>query len=144
MSVLVDTNVLLRRVQTGHAHHEIAIRAVSRLIQAREPTHFALQNIAEFWNVATRPIASNGFGYSIASVLHEVQKIEGSLTLLADTAATYAEWRRLVVQHSVTGVQVHDARLVAIMNVHKIDQLLTFNVDDFTKYGIQVLTPAAI
>jgi hypothetical protein len=33
----------------------------------------------------------------------------------------------------VLGVKVHDARLVAAMNVHGVGRILTFDVDDFAK-----------
>jgi predicted nucleic acid-binding protein len=50
-----------------------------------------------------------------------------------------------VIAHRVSGVHVHDAKLVAAMIVHGIDQILTFNVDDFARYSeIQVVHPRAI
>jgi Flp pilus assembly protein TadB len=48
MSVLVDTNVLVRRTQPEHEHYAIAVESVVRLLTSGEPVHFALQNIAEF------------------------------------------------------------------------------------------------
>jgi len=38
--------------------------------------YFTLQNISEFWNVATRPVAHNGLGFSVALALGELEKIE--------------------------------------------------------------------
>jgi hypothetical protein len=47
-----------------------------------------------------------------------------------------------VVAQRVSGVQVHDARLVAAMHVHRIRHLLTLNVEDFRRYGdIVVVSP---
>jgi hypothetical protein len=47
--------------------------------------------------------------------------------------------------HSVQGVKVFDARLVAIMSVYGIDSTLTFNVADFKRYQhINVLPPTAV
>ncbi len=92
----------------------------------------------------TRPVANNGLGFSISLVAREVEKIERILILLPDSPSAYAEWKRLVVKHSVLGAKVHDARLVAAMNVHRIGRILTFNVDDFTRYGVEVLRPASI
>lgn len=66
MSVLVDTNVLLRRAQPDHSSHAVAVESVARLLAAGEPVYFTPRNIAEFWNVATRPAANNGLGFSIA------------------------------------------------------------------------------
>lgn len=60
--------------------------------------------------------------------------IERRYLFLPDSAAVHAEWRRLVLAHSVMGVQVHDARLVAAMNVHGIGQILTMNGADFTRF----------
>ena len=124
MSVLVDTNVLLRRIQPDHQHHAMAIDSVARLLASGERVYFTLQNISEFWNVMTRPIGANGLGFSPAFVLGEVEKIEAVLTLLPDSPATYEEWKRLVSTHAVSGAKVHDARLVALMK-HGIRRILT-------------------
>jgi predicted nucleic acid-binding protein len=73
-------------------------------------------------------------GFPPATARDEVDKIESLLTLLPDTPAVYAIWRSLVVDYSVSGVQVYDARIVATMKTHGIKNLLTFNVDDFKRY----------
>jgi predicted nucleic acid-binding protein len=54
------------------------------------------------------------------------------------------EWKRLVVQHSVLGSKVHDAKLVATMNVHGIRRILTFNTEDFTRYGIEAIQSGVV
>jgi predicted nucleic acid-binding protein len=144
MSVLVDTNILLRRTQPDHQHYTVAVESVAEILGTGEPVYFTLQNISEFWNVVTRPVANNGLGFTLAMAVAEVKKIERILTRLPDTAAVYAEWRRLVTQHSVIGSKVHDARLVATMNVHGVRRILTFNADDFIRYGIEVLHPTSL
>ena len=60
--------------------------------------------------------------------------IESGMTLLTDSEAVYLEWRRIVLKHAVSGLQVHDARLVAAMMVHGVKHLLTLNVGDFIRY----------
>jgi len=144
MSVLVDTNVLLRRTQPDHPNHTAAVESVALLLSSGEPVYFTLQNISEFWNVATRPIANNGFGFSVATALREVEKIERVLSLLPDSPAIYGEWKRLVVEHGVLGSKVHDTKLVAAMNVHGVRRILTFNTDDFARYEIEALNPASL
>ena len=144
MSVLVDTNVLLRRTQPDHPSYTTAVESVARLLATGTPVYFTLQNISEFWNVATRPAVNNGLGLSVAMTLNEVEKIERVLTLLPDSPATYAEWKRLVVQHSVLGSKVHDTKLVAMMNVHGLRRILTFNTSDFARYDVEALHPAAL
>ena len=144
MSVLVDTNVLLRRTQPEHPQYNAAVESVARLLAGGEPMHYTLQNIAEFWNALTRPTASNGLGLSVGRAEAEITEIEETLTLLPDVPAIYAEWRRLVTNHAVLGTKVHDARLVAAMNVHGVRRILTFNAGDFARYGVEVLQPAAM
>jgi predicted nucleic acid-binding protein len=59
--------------------------------------------------------------------------------------AVYGEWRHLVVAAGVSGVQVHDAHLVAVMCVHSLTHILTFNTADFTRYpGITVVHPQTV
>jgi predicted nucleic acid-binding protein len=66
------------------------------------------------------------------------------LTLLPDSPAVYEEWKRLVATHAVRGVKVHDARLVAAMNVHGVRRILTFNTADFSRFEIEALHPSAV
>jgi predicted nucleic acid-binding protein len=90
MSVLVDTNVLLRRTQPKHELYTVAVESVAQILGTGEPVYFTLQNISEFWNVVTRPLANNGLGFAPAMALAEVEKIERILTRLPDTPAVYA------------------------------------------------------
>jgi predicted nucleic acid-binding protein len=145
MRVLVDTNILLRSAQPTHPLCPQATHAVSKLLRQRDAVFFCPQNIAEFWNVATRPQELNGLGFSHEEVLGEVSSIEDLLTLLPDIPAIYPVWKRLVEHHRVQDVKVFDARLVAVMNVYAIDSVLTFNSADFKRYNdITALQPAAM
>ena len=55
------------------------------------------------------------------------------------------EWERLVTRYRVLGRNTDDARLVAAMKVHGIENLLTFDVQDFKRYpDISVLDPNAL
>jgi|ERR1700722_7018916 predicted nucleic acid-binding protein len=145
MSVLVDTNILLRSAQPSHEHCPQAAGAVSKLLRQNEVVCFCSQNIAEFWNVATRPAEFNGLGYSQAEVLYEVASIEGLLTLLPDGPGIYPEWKRIVKNHNVRGVKVYDARLAAVAIVHRIGSILTFNVADFKRFSnINALHPLSL
>jgi predicted nucleic acid-binding protein len=144
MSILADTNVLLRRTQPDHPSHASAVESIARLLAAGDPVYFTLQNMSEFWNVATRPASNNGLGFSAALAHSEMEKIERFLTILPDSPAVYGEWKRLVVQHNVLGSKVHDTKLVATMNVHGIRRILTFNTGDFTRYDIEAIHPLSL
>jgi hypothetical protein len=72
---------------------------------------------------------------SVAQADRNARLLERLFQLLPDSEATHPEWRRLLVTHSISGVQVHDARLVALMNVHSVTRILTLNGSDFSRYS---------
>ena len=96
MSVLIDTNVLLRRLESLHDHHRQAVDATARLVESAEPVHVTPQNIADFWAAATRPVARNGLGLSLATTVAEIDRIERVFAFLPNHPAIYEHWRRLV------------------------------------------------
>ena len=68
--------------------------------------------------------------------------IENNFEFLPDGREVYERWRSLLVMHKILGVQVHDARLEAIMYVHGVEQLLTLNGRDFKRFaGLRILDP---
>ena len=145
MRVLVDTNILLRSVQPNHPLSAQATGAVSKLLRHDDAVFFCSQNLAEFWNVATRPAGQNGLGLSQEEALHDVASIERLLTLLPDVPAIYGAWKEIVRDHKVQGVKVYDARIVAVMNVYGVGNILTFNSADFKRYGsIPALQPSSV
>ena len=142
---LADSNILLRLTKRDHPQYQLMRGAVHALRQTGMTPAYTLQNMTEFWNASTRPKDRNGFGLSVAETERSARIIERGFTFLADTEAVYREWRRIVVQYGVSGVQVHDARLVAAMHVHKIGQILTLNVKDFARFTtIEALLPESV
>lgn len=144
MSVLIDTNVLLRQFEPGHAHHRAAVDSTTRLILSGEPVHVTAQNIAEFWAAATRSPAQNGLGLAVAVVASLLDFIEQVFAVLPDEPRIHDAWKRLVTTHGVVGNRVYDARLVAAMAVHGVGRILTFNTGDFTRDAIEVIHPSAV
>jgi predicted nucleic acid-binding protein len=144
-SCLLDTNVLLRITRRADPEHSIAYAAVTRLAEAGTVLFYTHQNIAELWNVMTRPISRNGLGLTSVEAESEVQAIENGMSFLPENEATYREWRRLILLYDVSGVQVHDARLAATMLVHGLRSIVTFNTGDFNRYiGLAAMHPSTI
>jgi predicted nucleic acid-binding protein len=142
VDVLVDTNVILRSLHRNHPQHRAARDAIRRLNGEGHRICVASQNLVELWTVFTRPIENNGFGLTPAQADRVLARVESSVFRLPDTDRIYSEWRRLVVAHGVSGKKTHDTRLVAAMSVHAVVRILTFNVEDFSRYsGIQVVHP---
>jgi predicted nucleic acid-binding protein len=145
VDILVDTNVILRRVHRSHPHCRPAREAILRLAREGNRICVTSQNLFEIWVVATRPIPTNGFGLVPNQAERLLAHVESSVFRLPDSDAVHAEWRRLVVAHQVFGKTAHDARLVAAMLVHGITHILTFNIPDFTRYpNIVVLDPISV
>ena len=145
MSYLVDTNILLRMCQPNHAMYPDALKATTTLLSQGETLCTAPQNIVEFWNVATRPVDKNGLGMSLLEVENEVTKFETLFPVKLDLPAIHQQWLDLVNSYQVKGVNVHDARLVAVAMVHGLTHILTFNDKDFRRYQeITVVRPDRI
>lgn len=147
MLYLVDTNILLRFVDSSHHFYPTIRKAIKVLQENEHKFYITSQNCIEFWNVITRPVDRNGFGLTVAEAEQLLAKIEQLFPLLPDSSEIYQEWRRLVIKFGVAGVQVHDARLVASMKVHGIFYILTLNVEDFKRYipeGIVAVDPRTI
>ncbi|HEY4358810.1 MAG TPA: type II toxin-antitoxin system VapC family toxin [Acidobacteriaceae bacterium] len=144
MAVLLDTNILLRLLQPQHPHSAMTERALNILRRRNETLNIASQNLVECWAVMTRPTIENGLGLSVDAASIELEKFKRLFVLLPELPLQDA-WERLVVSYRVLGKNTHDARLVAAMTVHQVDSVLTFNIQDFTRYsGITALDPRTV
>jgi predicted nucleic acid-binding protein len=135
MLVLADSGILLRLLQRTDPEHAV-VRQALRILRGRGDTLVVSpQNIAEFWNVCTRPPAARGgLGLTVAETERRLRIIERAFDVLPDSPTAYATWRQLVTDHDVLGVQVHDSRLVAWMQAWGITHVLTLNAGDFARY----------
>lgn len=131
---LIDSNILLRWVQPHNPDFPIVEAALALLAGRGSDLFYASQNLGEFWNTCTRPIERNGFGLTPEQADQRAKFFEHKLQLLPDAPALHELWRELLVRYKVSGVQVHDAKLAAIMQVHGIRRILTFNTKDFSRY----------
>jgi hypothetical protein len=145
MIVVIDANVLLRFADLTAAQYPIATGALSALRAQGDFLRTIPQSLYEFWVVATRPVANNGLGLSIAECDQTLAHIEALFPLLPDPPTLFDEWRILVVANGCHGKVAHDARYVAALRGHGLTHLLTFNVADFVRFpGITVLDPTAV
>jgi predicted nucleic acid-binding protein len=145
MDVLADSGILLRLLEPTDPLHTTIDQAVKLLHARGDRIVIALQNVAEFWDVCTRPAtARGGYGLSIAETDRRLTIIEGVFAVLSEPSSAYRLWRSLVMTHAVQGKQVHDARLVALMQAHGITHILTLNKTDFIRYpGITPIDPTS-
>lgn len=68
MRILVDTNVVVRLGDKGHAMHGEALAAIDWLDANGHECVIVPQVLYEYWVVATRPAENNGLGMPVANV----------------------------------------------------------------------------
>ena len=127
MAVLIDTNVLLRGLQPNNPSLFIAQGAIDSLRESGEAMSVSVQNIIEL---------------GAERAAREIAGFKKLFRVLPESAQILPEWERLVSSYRVSGKNAHDARLVAAMNVNRVDKILTFNTANFMRFqDIQVLDP---
>ena len=135
MLIVLDSNILLRAVNRNDQFHIVTLEALRFFRSNNTAFCFFPQSAAEFWNVCTRPFsARGGLGLSIEETDRRMQILHRFATAYPDVPAAYDLWRDLVRSHRITGVQVHDTRIVALMQAHGIRDILTFNSADFSRF----------
>jgi predicted nucleic acid-binding protein len=143
--ILLDSNILVRQARTADPLFATVDTAINTLHTSGEVLCMVPQNIYDVGAAATRPIAANGLGLSIAECQTHVARIKRMFRFLPDQPTLFAEWEALVGTHACHGRVSYDARLVAAMRTHGITRLLTFNGPDFARFpGLTILDPAII
>jgi predicted nucleic acid-binding protein len=145
MAYLIDTGVLLRVFDSANAECATIRAAWRHLNQRGETIAVAIQNIAEFWNVSTRPVSPNGYGVPQQRTRRRVEIIEQNCWLLTESINSYLIWKRLVESQATIGVAVHDARLASVMIAEGIHSIVTLNERDFRRFpNITPLSPSDV
>jgi predicted nucleic acid-binding protein len=103
------------------------------------------QCLYEFYSVVTRPAHNNGLGISPSDAVEIVNDFLDVMPLLRDERMVFHHWLTLVSDYEVQGKQSHDTRLVAAMDRHQVNTLITFNIGDFQRFThITVVSPSDI
>lgn len=92
MPYMADTNILLRFIAPTDPNHALVRDAIYSLLKGKEEVCYTSQNLAEFWNVCTRPVTSrSGFGLSIEETDQRAKLIEHYFTFLPDSEAVHTQ-----------------------------------------------------
>ncbi len=142
MAYLIDTSILVRLANTTDPEHALATTAIVELHRRGESLQIAPQNLIEFRNVATRPTQVNGLGFTPDEADIQSTDFEMTFSLLDESPDIFLAWKQIVQRLAIIGKQVHDARLVAICQVHGLSHVLTFNSGHFQR--LATATPGLI
>jgi predicted nucleic acid-binding protein len=145
MPVLVDTNILIAMRNPENRDHRVCNQVFQASLAPADNLCICCQVLIEYWVVATRPKRSGGIGLSPAETEVDIDALRRILPCLQEPPDIIALWQPLVVKYAVSGVLAHDAHMVAVMDYHKIDRILTLNTSDFTRFThIKCLTPSEL
>lgn len=132
--ILIDTNILIHSKNASSPDH---LRAKNDLIK------FAIggyqlcvcpQVLRECYKVMTTPTASRGLGLMPTQAHVEITDILTAYTLTVDSNQVFTDWQNLVNSYSVSGKNAHDTNIVACMKTNGIDDILTYNPNDFKRF----------
>lgn len=137
--VILDTNIILRIADKNGPDHDLSYLIVKRLIAEGYEICIIPQILIEFWVVATRPVESNGFGWDASFTITELEKLQNIFLMLPDNESIFTHWKNLVSQ-GVYGKRAHDARIAAAALAHNADAIATLNVQDFTNFGVSLIS----
>ena len=141
----VDTNVLIRFSKVADPGHGVAFAAIHKFQADKEDLVVFPQTFYEFWAVTTRPLNVNGLGWTTPMCETRIAELKPLFRLLPDPPGLYDTWQQLVIAHDCKGKVAHDTRLVAAMQLHGINRILTFNIADFARFPtITVVEPASV
>lgn len=141
MRVLVDTNVLGHRLNRSSPDFASARQALTTLRADKHEIYTVPQVFYELHVVLTRPkTARNGFGLEPAKACRLAATLIRIYPPLPDPPELLEQWRQLFQSYRVSGVQAHDARLVAAAKLHRLTHILTFDVTDFARFAPENLT----
>jgi predicted nucleic acid-binding protein len=145
MAVLVDASVALRLRHPQSPHHAQCLAVLDPDVAARHDLRLCAQTLIEYWVVATRPVAQNGFGLTTELATRDLTRLRSFLPTLPEPPDVAERWLRLVSTYDVKGKPSHDARMAAVMEAHGVAQLLTLNARDFSRYTmLACVTPAQL
>lgn len=130
-TLLLDTNVLLDATDAARPRHATA----RRLIERRPDLVISVQIVREYLVSATRPPAANGLGMELADAVSNLSVFRRVLRLLPEEKPILRRLQELLAAIPCRGRVIHDAFLVATMQVHGVLAVVTSNPGDFERFA---------
>jgi len=143
--IFVDTNVLIRMHVESAPDHQTIQEVIKRLIEDDYELWISRQVLREYSSVLTR---EQTYTKLIAPPLiaAQIRLFEARYRVADENAQVTAGLCNLMDTILMGGKQIHDANIVATMQVYGILRLLTLNPVDFNRFAkyITIVTPADV
>jgi predicted nucleic acid-binding protein len=133
-SIFLDTNILVYANVEESPFHQVALQTIEKLYQAGVELWISRQVLREYLSTLTRP-KTFASPQPVATVIARVRYFSTRFQVAQDDAQITERLLKLIEEISIGGKQVHDANIVATMQVYGIEQLLTHNVNDFERFS---------
>jgi len=142
---LLDTNVVVRLMESSAPEHVQVGNAIRTLIAAGNSLVLAPQVLTELWVVATHPVEVNGFGWPPNKAADVIARLRMQFPQPDEGSAAFERWLALVASAKVCGKRAHDAHIAAVMQSQDVTHILTLNTADFHGLpGITAVHPSAV
>ena len=135
--MFVDTNVLVYARFLEAPDHAIARARLDRAMHEAEPVRISRQIMREYLAVVTRP-QTWPIAISREEAVDDILRLATVFEVLEDGLVVTDQMVSLCRAVPVGGSQVHDANIVATMLAYGEHRLLTFNQEDFRRYGNRI------
>lgn len=132
--LFVDTNVLIYATNESSPWHSLANATLREARQLGIELIISTQVLREYLATATR-LKASGSGIPLEDIFENLQTFQREFTVVEDTRSVAAALENLARSVAVSGKQMHDANIVAAMQVYGIPHLLTNNGDDFARFA---------
>lgn len=134
--LFIDTNILIYATTKQSPFHMKALQAIKNYMQNGSDLWISTQVIREYLVVLSRQIFPNPL--SIYQLSQDIQYFHKNFYIADDNQKITQELLQLIIAHSVTGKQIHDANIVATMIANNITHIFTHNVKDFSRYSKKI------
>ncbi len=132
--LFVDTNVLVYATVAESPFHQHASRALEQARGAGAELWISSQVLREFLVVMTRPGLAQDLP-PLGLLLNAISSFRSFFHVAFSESGALDRLLELMQSTDIGGKQVHDAHIIATMQVHDIPRLLTHNVSDFKRFA---------
>ena len=139
--ILLDTNILVRLANRDDVDYRTTLDAIAGCLRKGHKLYVSDQTLQEFWVVCTRPKKNNGIGGTPERANQFLSQFTRIFEHLDDPPKLFNIWHNLVTSHAIVGLRSYDARLAAFALGARIDRLMTYNNQHFSKFPLSLVDP---
>jgi toxin-antitoxin system PIN domain toxin len=138
----VDTNILIYAHRFDSPFNQVAFERLTELANGAAAWGIPWPCLHEFLSIVTHPrIFSPPTSLERALGQIDIWLESPSLALLTESPTHWSTLRALLVESSVIGARVHDARIMALCRQHGVRELWSAD-RDFSRFaGVTVVNP---